>query len=168
MRKFLLYILVGLTGLVFLGRLLYVQVIDPTFAILSRNNAVKAEYIYPERGFIYDRNGKLMVSNQPSYDVMVIPRKVEKFDTLQFAKLLKITPERLEHQLKKAKIYSPRLPSVVVNQVSKGDYAYLQEKMRNFPGFYIQKRSLRDYHVDGAANVLGYLSQVNPSEIKSN
>src|SRR5699024_9109407 len=115
-----------------------------------------------------DRNGKLMVSNQPSYDVMVIPRKVEKFDTLQFAKLLKITPERLEHQLKKAKIYSPRLPSVVVNQVSKGDYAYLQEKMRNFPGFYIQKRSLRDYHVDGAANVLGYLSQVNPSEIKSN
>ncbi len=167
MRKLLLYLLIGLTGLVFLGRLLYLQVLNPSFAALSKRNAVEVKYEYPQRGFIYDRNGELLVSNQPAYDVMVIPRKVRKFDTLTFAKLLHITPERLIHQLQKAKVYSPRLPSVVVNQLSKSDYAYLQEKMRNFPGFYIQKRSMRDYQVHYAANVLGYISEVNSAEVKS-
>lgn len=167
MRKILLFILVGLTGLLFLGRVLYLQVINPSFAALSERNAVKVEHIYPNRGFIFDRNGKLLVSNQPTYDVMVIPRKVKTFDTITFAKLLQITPQHLAQQLDKAKIYSPRLPSVVVNHVSKEDYAYLQEKMRNFSGFYIQKRALRDYQVDNGANVLGYISQVNRSEVKS-
>lgn len=167
MRKLLLYILIGLTGLVFLGRLLYLQVLNPSFAALSENNAIKVEYDYPHRGFIYDRNGKLLVSNQPSYDVMAIPRNVREFDTTVFAKLLDISPKELAHQLDKAKIYSPRLPSVIVPQMSKNDYAYLQEKMRNFTGFYIQKRSLRDYQDDGAANVLGYIAQVNRAEVNA-
>lgn len=167
MRKLLFYFLIGLTGLLFLGRLFYLQVLNPSFAALSQRNAIKIEHEYPERGFVYDRNDHLLVSNQPTYDVMVVPRNVKEFDTLEFAKLLQVSPERLTHQLDKAKIYSPVLPSVVVAQVSKGDYAYLQEKMRNFPGFYIQKRAVRDYHVDGAANVLGYISQVNPNEVKN-
>lgn len=168
MRKLLLYFLVGLTGLVFLGRLMYLQVFSPSFAIISERNAVKVEYEYPQRGYIYDRNGELLVSNQPTYDVMVVPREVEAFDTIQFAAYLQITPERLRLQMDKARIYSPQLPSVVVSQVSKDDYAYLQEKMRNFPGFYIQKRALRDYQVHGAANILGYISEVNPTEIETN
>lgn len=167
MRKFLLYVLIGLTGLIFIGRLLYVQVLNPSFAAISKRNAIKKEYIYPQRGYIYDRDGDLVVSNQPSYDVMVVPRDLKAFDTVQFANLLHITTDELVHQLERAKIYSPRLPSVVVRQVSKGDYAYLQEKMRNFPGFYIQERSLRDYHVDVAANVLGYISEVNRREVKN-
>ncbi len=166
MRKLLLYFLIGLTGLIFLGRLLYLQVFDDSLAVISERNAIKTEYIYPQRGFIYDRNGDLLVSNQPAYDVMVIPRNVSTFDTIAFANLLNITPEKLRDRLKRARVYSPRLPSVVVHQVSKSDYGYLQEKMRNFPGFYIQKRALRDYHTKAAANVLGYISEVNPSEIK--
>lgn len=168
MRKLLFYVLIGLTGLSFLGRLLYLQVLNPSFAALSERNAIKIEYEYPERGFIFDRNGDLLVSNQPSYDVMVIPQEVKKFDTLQFAEYLNVKPKYIASQLDRAKIYSPRLPSVVIPQVSKEDYAYLQEKMRNFPGFYIQKRALRDYQKSGAANVLGYISQVNQSEIKAN
>lgn len=167
MRKLLFFIFVGLTGLLFLGRLLYLQVLNPSFAAISQSNAVKTEYDYPQRGFVFDRNGKLLVSNQPSYDVMAIPRNVKKFDTTKFAKLLRVTPKRLAKQLDRAKIYSPRLPSVIVPQLSKNDYAYLQEKMRNFPGFYIQKRPLRDYQVNGAANVLGYISQVNRAEVKN-
>src|SRR5690625_4980 len=168
MRKLLLFFLVILVGLIFIGRLLYLQVFNTSFAIISERNAIKTEYIYPLRGNIYDRNGRLLVSNQPIYDVMVIPREVRKFDTLEFAGLLNITPERLREQLDKAKVYSPRLASVVVPQVSKAEYAYIQEKMRKFPGFYIQKRALRDYKVKGAANVLGYISEANPADIQEN
>lgn len=165
MRKLLLFILVGLTGLIFVGRLLYLQVFRPDFLDISENNAIKTEYIYPERGFIYDRDGHLLVSNQPSYDVMAIPQDVRKFDTVEFAELLGVEPEYIEGQLGKAKIYSRRLPSIIVSQLSKEDYAVLQEKLRKFPGFYIQKRSLRDYQFHKAANVLGYIAQVNQKEV---
>lgn len=168
MRRLLLLSFVVAIGLVFIGRLLYLQVFNPSFAIISQRNAVKSEYVYPQRGIIYDRNGRLLVTNQPIYDVMVVPRDVKEFDTLEFSNLLQITPERLRKQLDKAKIYSPRLPSVMVSQVSKSDYAYIQEKMRKFPGFYIQKKSLREYKVHGAANVLGYISQANPADIEAN
>lgn len=132
------------------------------------DNAVKIEYDYPQRGFIYDRNHTLLVSNQPSYDVMAIPRDVAVFDTLELAKLLHLTPKQLTKQLDKAKIYSPRLPSVIVSKLTKKEYAYLQEKMWKFKGFYIQKRSLRDYEVSVAANVLGYISEVNNAVINKN
>jgi len=167
MRKLLLFFLIVFIGLIFIGRLLYLQIFDTSFSIISERNAIKTEYIYPQRGNIYDRNGKLMVANQPIYDVMVIPQDVKKFDTLEFANLLDITPERLRQQLDKAKVYSPRLASVVVPQVSKQEYAYIQEKMRKFPGFYIQKRALRDYKVNGAANILGYISEANPQDIST-
>lgn len=165
MRKILPFLLVVLTGLLFLGRLLYLQVIDDSFMVLSQSNAIKIEYDYPQRGYIFDRNDKLLVSNQPSYDVMAIPREVEPFDTLELSVLLSVSQEDLAKQLDKAKIYSPRLPSVIVPQLSKEEYAYLQEKMRKYKGFYIQKRSLRDYQVDFGANVLGYISEANTAEI---
>ena len=168
MRKFLLFSIIILTGFIFLGRLFYLQVIDDSFAAMSSNNAVKVVYDYPQRGYIFDRNGKLLVSNQPSYDVMVIPRQVKPFDTLEFCNILSITKEQLGERLDKAKIYSPRLPSVVIPQLTKTEYAYLQEKMRKYEGFYIQKRSLRDYKIDDAANVLGYIAEVNNRDINKN
>lgn len=168
MRKLLFLSLVLLVGLVFMGRLLYLQVFNTSFAIISERNAIKTEYVYPQRGNVYDRTGRLMVSNQPIYDVMVVPREVKEFDTLEFTSLLKITPERLREQLRKAKVYSPRLASVVVPQISKEEHSYIQEKMRKFSGFYIQKRALRDYKIKGAANVLGYISEANPNDISTN
>ncbi|PAM96805.1 penicillin-binding protein 2, partial [Flavobacterium sp. IR1] len=138
---------------------------DTSFAGRSENNAVKVVYDYPQRGFIYDRNGELLVSNQPSYDVMVIPRNVKPFDTTEFCSILNITPENLAKRLDKAKIFSPRLPSVVVPQLTKSEYAYLQEKMRKYEGFYIQKRSLRDYHTENGSNVLGFISEVNQRKV---
>ncbi|MFD1094152.1 penicillin-binding protein 2 [Salegentibacter chungangensis] len=168
MRKLLLYLIILTTGIVFLGRLFYLQVIDTSLALRSQDNAIDVEYDYPQRGYIYDRDGELMVSNQPSYDVMVIPRNLKPFDTLEFCTILNITPEDLGKKLDKAKIYSPLLPSVVIPQLTKSEYAYLQEKMRKYEGFYIQKRSLRDYQVDHSANVLGYIAQVNQQIINEN
>ncbi|MDT0643659.1 penicillin-binding protein 2 [Zunongwangia sp. F363] len=168
MRRILLYILILTTGIAFLGRLFYLQVIDTSFAVRSQNNAIKVVYDYPQRGYIYDRNGELMVSNQPSYDVMVIPRNLKPFDTLEFCKILSLTPKELGKKLDKAKIYSPMLPSVVIPQLTKSEYAILQEKMRKYEGFYIQKRSLRDYQVNHSSNVLGYIAEVNQHIVNSN
>jgi penicillin-binding protein 2 len=125
-------------------------------------------YDYPERGYIYDRNGDLLVANQPAYDVMVVPRDVKTLDTLEFCSMLGITRERFLTQMEKARIYSPRLPSVLVPQLSKEDYASLQEKMRKYRGFYIEKRSLRDYDTEAGASVLGYISEVNEWDLQSN
>lgn len=72
--------------------------------------AIKAVYDYPERGYIYDRNGKLLVANQPAYDVMVIPREVKPLDTLEFCKLLGIDKDRFVSQLRKARVYSLDFP----------------------------------------------------------
>ncbi len=168
MRKILLLIIVLITGVVFAGRLFYLQIYDTSFQKLSENNAIKILYDYPQRGYIFDRNGELLVSNQPSYDVMVIPRDVTAFDTLEFCDLLKIPPENLLERLKKAEVYSPRLPSVVIPQLTKTEYAYLSEKMRKYKGFYIQKRSLRDYQINHSANVLGYIAEVDNNIIKKN
>ncbi|MCT8340552.1 penicillin-binding protein 2 [Flavobacteriaceae bacterium TK19130] len=168
MRKLLLLVIVLITGVVFAGRLFYLQVYDTSFEQLSQNNAVKVLYDYPQRGYIFDRNGKLLVSNQPSYDVMVIPQEVKPLDTTEFTDLLGITKGRFDTILQKARVYSPRLPSVVIPQLTKSEYAFLSEKMYKYDGFYIQKRSLRDYQVDHSANVLGYIAEVNKRIIEDN
>ncbi len=168
MKKILLSSIIVLIGITFIGRLSYLQIFSFSPDQVLEDPAIKAIYDYPERGYIYDRNGKLLVGNDPAYDVMVIPREVKPLDTLEFCSLLGIDKERFVQKLRKARIYSPRLPSVLVPQLSKEDYAMLQEKMRKYEGFYIQKRSLRYYDTKAAANVLGYIREVNERDLERN
>jgi len=165
MRKLLPIILVSFTAFLFLIRLFYLQIMDDSYDEVSTNISVRKVYDYPQRGYIYDRNGELMVGNQPAYDVMAVPLEVKEFDTLELASLLKLTPERLKTQLERAWRYSPRLASVITPQLTKKEYAYLQERMHKYQGFYIQKRSLRDYDVKHSANILGYIAEVGQGEI---
>jgi len=167
------YILIAFTiisGLLILIRLFYLQVIDDSFKINPLYNAaVVAKYTYPERGLIYDRNNKLLVANQSSYDVMVVPNEVSSMDTLEFCQLLSVSKEYFIKKIEKASVeYSPRLPSVFLEQLAKEDYAALQEKMFQYKGFYFQKRMLRHYPHESAANVLGYISQVTHKMIAQN
>ena len=166
MRKLLLLSIVLSTGLLFMGRLFYLQIYDTSAVVKSENNAIKVVYDYPQRGHIYDRNNKLLVSNQPSYDLMAVPRDVKPFDTLGLCKLLNIPIEKLKKELNRARVFSPRLPSPIVSTMSQNEYAYLGEQMHKYQGFYIQKRSLRDYQIDFGANFLGYIQEVNQSMIK--
>ncbi|RZJ64543.1 MAG: penicillin-binding protein 2 [Flavobacterium sp.] len=168
MRKVLLPTLIFIATILLLIRLFYLQLIDETLKLKSDNNAIKIQYDYPERGYIYDRFGKLMVANQPSYDIMVIPREIKEINVPAFCKLLHITQAFYEERLKKAIVYSPRLPSVFLPQLNKREYAAFQEKVRKFQGFYIQKRSLRDYQVNYGANVFGFITQVSPKIIEKN
>ncbi|WP_350289994.1 penicillin-binding transpeptidase domain-containing protein [uncultured Croceitalea sp.] len=168
MKKLLLSSIIIIIGITFLGRLSYLQLFSFSPNQILEDPAIKTVYDYPERGYIYDRNGELLVGNQPAYDVMVIPRETKTLDTLEFCGLLGLEKEDFILKMKKARRYSPRLPSVLVAQLSKEDYASLQEKMRKYIGFYIQKRSLRDYVTNSAANVLGYISEVNETDLRTN
>ncbi len=147
-------------------RLFYLQIIDQEYKKLAYRNAVKKEYVIPERGFIYDRNGKLLVSNLPVYDVMVTPKLLKPFDTINFLQLTNISIERLRKKLRKAKHYSRSKSSLVVSKLYKDEVALLQEKIYKFPGFFIQRRAIRKYHTKSAANVLGYIKEVNEKELK--
>ena len=168
-RNSLLYILILSVGAIFLGRLFFLQVVDSKYRQNPLNNsAVTTKFAYPDRGFIYDRNNKLLVANQSSYDIMIIPRDVEPLDTLEFCGLLKITKAEFLKRYRRTKNYSPRIPSIFVGQVSKEDYAYLQERMYKYKGFFIQKRFLRQYPENTSANVLGYISEVNEGLLKQN
>ena len=168
-RKSLLYFLILSVGAIFVGRLFFLQVIDKRHQQNPLNNsAVTIKYAYPDRGFIYDRNGKLLVANEVSYDIMIIPKDVEALDTLEFCSLLKITKEDFLKRYERTNNYSPRIPSIFLGQVSKEDYAFLQEKMYRYKGFYIQKRFLRQYPNNTSANVLGYISEVNERMLKNN
>ncbi len=168
-KGIILILLTIFSGLFFIGRLFYLQIIDDSLRNNPLNNAaITAKYDYPKRGYIYDRNDKLLVANQTSYDVMVVPNEVKNIDTLEFCNILSIDKDYFIKQIKKATKYSPRLASIFVEQVSKSDYAVLQEKMFLFKGFYIQKRILRNYPFNSAANVLGYISQVNEEKARTN
>lgn len=167
-RSFLLYFLITIAGLLLLGRLFQLQVIRGADQNPVRNAAVKVDYDFPKRGYIYDRNGKLLVANQLSYDVMIIPKEVKVLDTLEFCTLLKISKEDFIKRFDKAQNYAPWLPSVFLKQLAKEDFAFLQEKLHKYKGFYIQKRSIRNYPIASAANVLGYISEVNEEDTKKN
>jgi penicillin-binding protein 2 len=168
MRKLLLPGMIIVSAILIIARLFYLQIIDDTFKLKSENISIKIKYDYPERGYIYDRTGELMVANQPSYDIMVVPREIKKLDTIEFCNLLNITTADFVKKINKAVIYSPMLPSVFLGQLNKQEYAAFQEKERKFEGFYIQKRSLRDYQTNAGANVFGFITQANEAIVKQN
>lgn len=165
MKKILFLFIILVTGIVFLVRLFFLQVVDDELKIKAEINSVKTVFDYPERGFIYDRNGALMVANQVAYDVMVIPREVKNLDTLDICKLLKIDKVKLVKELTKARTWSSLKASVIIPQLTQQEYAPLQEKLRKFSGFYIQRRSLRSYQVNHSASVLGYIREASKGKV---
>lgn len=168
MRKLLLPGMIIVSAILIIARLFYLQIIDEELKLKSENISIKIKYDYPERGYIYDRNGELLVANQPSYDIMVVPREIKDLDTIEFCKLLNITKEDFHKKLEKAVVYSPLLPSVFLGQLNKMEYAAFQEKERKFEGFYIQQRSLRDYQIDCGANIFGSITQANEAIVNKN
>ncbi len=157
--------LILLTSLTIIGRLFYLQVLDKKYKDLAFKNAVRKEYIIPERGYIFDRNKVLLVSNLPVYDIMGIPNQIKAFDTLSFLKYTHLTKDALLKALKKAKRYSWNKASLIVPKRDKNEISLFQEKIYKFPGFFIQRRAIRQYHTRSAANVLGFIREVNEREI---
>lgn len=167
-RKYLFYFFFIGLALVFIARLFYIQVIRTDFRLSAENNVIRKEKVYPGRGLIYDRNGKLLVGNQSAYDIMVVPLQVGEMDTVEFCNLLGITKEVFKTKMAEAKAYSYRKPSVFVKQMSKEHYISLQEKLYSFKGFFPQKRILRDYAFKSAANVVGFIGEASDRFLADN
>jgi len=165
-RRFFLPFVTLLTAIVFVGRLISLQLLNSSYKLLSDGNAVIENSIYPERGYIYDRNQKLLVSNQPVYDLMAIPENITLFDTLELSKILGVPKTELKKQIKTAKTFSVKLPSIIVGKISKERNAVIQEKVWKYQGFFLQKNSVRNYPVPIASNLLGYVSEVNKNDMK--
>ncbi len=167
-RNALSFLLVLLIGFLFIGRLFYLQVFNNAYHNELKSSTVKAIYNYPNRGYIYDRNGELLVANQPSYNIMVVPNEIKNLDTLGFCNLLNVTREFFDKKVASAKKHSWKLPSVFLSNLSKTDFAILQEKMFNYPGFVIDKKLSREYLYNSSANILGYISEISPYVAKMN
>lgn len=165
-RKYFIFTIIILLGAVFIIRLFYLQVVDKSYMLSAESNVLRKITKYPARGLIYDRNGELLVYNETAYDVMVVPRRTQEFDTLQLASLLGIEKELVINRLKKAKSYSWFKPSVFLPQISKQTYAYFEERLYKFPGFYVQARSLRNYPHPVAGHSLGYVGEVNARHLQ--
>ncbi len=136
---------------IYIIRLLGLQVMDSRYKEVADSNAFMRKTLYPSRGMIRDRNDKLVVYNQPAYDVMMIPKNVQAFDTLDFCRTLGITREQFDRRLADMKDrrlnpgYSAYTPQRFITHISAQDYGRLQEKLYRFPGFFIQQRILRQY-----------------------
>ena len=154
-----------IVGALFIGRLAVLQLFDPEYRDLARRQSLRDVTQFPARGFIYDRHGKLLVHNEAVYDLMVIPRMVKDLDTAYFCRSLGIDLEDFEQRMQKARKYSPYSASIFMKQISKAEYAKFENKMFRFKGFYISQRTLRIYDRPIAAQVLGYVGEVDQGDL---
>ena len=164
-RKNLLIWITIISSAIFIIQLASLQLSKGSF---SRDFAIQEISVYPERGLIFDRNGELLVANQPMYELIIIPENTVEFDTIQLSNLIGIEQNDLSKRILSARKYSTKLPSVIESQISKEKNAFLQEKIWLFNGFYLRKNSVRDYIRPFASNVIGYTSEVDQNDINSN
>ena len=164
-------LLAGLTvvAAVLICRLFYIQIVDRSYKESAENNSMVREVIYPTRGVIYDRNGKIIVGNKVAYDILVTPREVTAFDTLALASVLDVDPEVIRSKMAYYRKYRSRIgyqSQVMIKQVPQEVYIRFAEVQYKFPGFRGQMRSIRDYPVNAGGNLLGYVSEVDADYIK--
>lgn len=170
-RKYILAGAVILLLLVYLFSLMKIQLDNEEYKMLAEKNALYLKTTYPDRGLIYDRNGKLLVYNQPSYDITFIPRELKKLDTLAFCNTLGITLQEFNNRIEKAKDrrlnpgYSTFTEQDFMTQLSAEEYASIQEKLHRFHGFYVKKRAVRQYNCKSAGVLLGDIGQVSQKRI---
>ena len=176
-RKNKLLIGLGTAALVLLSKLFVIQIIDDKYKLDADNNSMVYSIIYPTRGIIHDRNGKILVGNKVAYDLLVTPREVEEFDTLRLASVLDVDPEIIRSKMAEYKKNRRRIgwqTVVMLKQIPQETYMKFAEISYRFPGFRGQARSIREYPYNAGGNLLGYVSEVdarflkrNPDEYKS-
>lgn len=148
-------------GAIFILRLFSLQITNATYKQFATRNVLRKVITFPARGLIYDRHNQLMVYNKAAYDLLIVPREVKTFDTTELCNIVQMERQDLRDAIKKAKQFSYYKPSIVAGQISPDIYAPLQEKLYKYPGFFVQSRTLREYPSKSAAQVLGFVGEVN-------
>ncbi len=171
-RKFVIGGFITLIVVIYLFRLFNLQVGDDKYKEHADSNAFLKRVIYPARGLVYDRNDKLLVFNQPAYDVMLIPKDVAEFDTASLCRVLNLSRQELDEKWaamknpRKNPGYSAYTPQKLLSHLSAEDYGRLSEKLYLFPGFFIQKRTVRQYNYAVASNILGNIREVSGHDLE--
>lgn len=165
-RKYVIGSIFILVAVILLIKLFMIQIVDDSYKQSSDNNTLRYITQYPSRGKIYDRNGKLLVYNEAVYDLMIIPSQARNIDTAAFCKLLNISNETYNNNLKKAKRYSNITPSIFISQITKEEYGHIAEVLYHYPGFYFQTRAIRQYPKPIAAHTLGSIGEVTKPEME--
>lgn len=153
-------------------QLFNLQIVKHEYKDSADSNAFFKKTLYPARGTISDRHDKLLVYNQPMYDIVYIPREVAPFDTVDFCNILGLTKEQLLKKFDDVKDrrlnpgYSSYTMQTFMTQLNVREYGLFQEKLYKFPGFYIQNRALRQYNYVNAAHILGYVAEVGRSTLE--
>jgi penicillin-binding protein 2 len=169
-RREIIQIGFALVGVIFLIKLFVIQVVDRKYKDLANSNAVLEVVDPPVRGLIYDRNGKLIVYNTPEFDLLILKKEVKNLDSAAFCEVFSMTMPQLREkfkELKKKKEYSPRKPTVFLTQLSNLDFARIQDRIDEFPGFMIQARSTRAYSKNVMSNALGYVSEISKTQLEN-
>ena len=172
-RRFVIAGVATVIVVIYILRLFQLQITSDDYKKSADSNAFLKKIEYPSRGVITDRNGKLMVYNQPAYDIMVVMNEAkDHLDTLEFCNALNITREEFDHRMETIKDrsknpgYSRFTQQLFMSQLSDHDFSVFQEKMFRFPGFYVQRRSIRQYQYALAAHVLGDVAEVSTADIE--
>ena len=168
-RKIKLLIGLCTAALIIIGKLFSIQILDDSYKMAAENNSLVYTTIYPTRGIIHDRNGKILVGNKMSYDLMVTPREVKSFDTLEFCKILDVSEEFVKEKMNEYKKYRSKIgwrTVVMIKQIPQETYMRFAEVEYKFPGFRGQSRTIRDYPYNAGGNLLGYVSEVDAAYIK--
>ena len=170
------YVIGGVAALiiaVYIIRLFTLQITSDDYKKSADSNAFLKKIEFPSRGIITDRHGKLLVFNQPAYDIMVVMNEAKgRLDTLDFCKTLNITREEFDRRMATIKDrnknpgYSRFTQQLFVSQLAEEDFSVFQEKMFQYPGFYIQRRTIRQYQYPFAAHVLGDIGEVSTADIE--
>lgn len=161
-----------LVVLCFLIRLFDLQIIDQSTRQKADSNALVRQTVYPSRGLMYDRNGQLLVFNQPVYDVLFVLNELPKdLDTLDLCRVLQITPEEFTERMKdmcdrkRNRGFSKYTPQVFMSQLSKEEISLLGENLYRYTGVSIRNRTLRDYAFCSAAHIVGSVGEVNQRDL---
>lgn len=165
-RKYVIQGIFIAVAIIIAARLFYLQLIDESYLLSANNNVLRKMVIYPARGGILDRNGKVLVQNEPVYDLLVTPREVKDLDTALLCELVGIDKKGFDRRMTTARNYSPYKASQFEKQISSTAYAKLQEHLYKFRGFYVQNRTVRSYPDSIAAQFLGYIQEVNDRDIE--
>lgn len=169
-RKYVLGAVVIVVLSVYVAQLFNLQILSDEYKDKADSNAFYKKTLYPARGLMYDRKGRLLVYNQPAYDVTFIPREIRKVDTLDLCNTLGITVDDFNDRMKRlrrSRGYSSYTEQVFMSRLSAEEFAKFQEKMYRFPGFYVQKRSIRQYAYGAAGALFGDIGEVSQKKIDS-
>ena len=165
-RKQVIYFIFFAVVFIYLLRLFYIQVIDDSYKLSANNNVIRPVTDYPARGLIFDRKGKLLVYNEPVYDLMIIPKQAKHTDSVSLCRLIGISLSDYTEKYRKAYLFSPVKASLFEKQLSVETYATFQEKLYKYPGFFVQLRTLRKYPDPMASHLFGYIGEVDTNITK--